>query len=232
MLIFIFHCLVTHINFSIYNFCVCACARLVVQLPPTFCNPYGLWPGQALLFMEFFRQEYWSGLPFPTLGELPDPGIKLASLASPALVRGIFTTVPPGRLMKKIYYSCKCFQYLFSHFMVRFSFYQIIIIYAIQDYSETLLFGNSILVSDCSINILLPFYKLPSFKVISGLRGGLNNTKDLGICNITFFSLVFTDPIRSHLLLLIPSSFNFTNIGLHGLCVLQANSSFQGLYIC
>ena len=101
MLIFIFHCLVTHINFSIYNLCVCACAHLVVQLPPTFCNPYGLWPGQALLFMEFFRQEYWSGLPFPTLGELPDPGIKLASLASPALVRGIFTTVPPGRLMKK-----------------------------------------------------------------------------------------------------------------------------------
>jgi len=51
--------------------------------------------------MEFFRQEYWSGLPFPTLGGLPDPGIKLASLASPVLARAIFTTVPPGRLMKK-----------------------------------------------------------------------------------------------------------------------------------
>ena len=31
---------------------------------------------QALLSMEFSRQEYWSGLPFPPLGDLPDPGVK------------------------------------------------------------------------------------------------------------------------------------------------------------
>ena len=36
---------------------------------------------QAPLSMEFSRQEYWSGLPFPTLGDLPDPGIKPASVA-------------------------------------------------------------------------------------------------------------------------------------------------------
>ena len=41
--------------------------------------------GQALLSMEFPRQEYWSGLLFPSPGDLPDPGIKPASLASPAL---------------------------------------------------------------------------------------------------------------------------------------------------
>ena len=35
--------------------------------------------------MELFRQEYWSGLLFPPSGELPDPGIKPVSLASPAL---------------------------------------------------------------------------------------------------------------------------------------------------
>ena len=40
---------------------------------------------QALLSMGFSRQEYWSWLPFPPLGDLPDPGIKLASLESPAL---------------------------------------------------------------------------------------------------------------------------------------------------
>ena len=39
---------------------------------------------QALLFMEFSRQEYWSGLPFPTAGDLPKPGTKPKSLASPA----------------------------------------------------------------------------------------------------------------------------------------------------
>ena len=32
--------------------------------------------GRAPLSMEFSRQEYWSGLPFPSLGELPDPGIE------------------------------------------------------------------------------------------------------------------------------------------------------------
>ena len=37
--------------------------------------PYGLWP-TAPLSIEFSRQEYWSGLPFPTPGDLPDPGIE------------------------------------------------------------------------------------------------------------------------------------------------------------
>ena len=40
---------------------------------------------QVPLSMEFSRQEYWSGLPFPSLGDLPDPGIKSASPVSPAL---------------------------------------------------------------------------------------------------------------------------------------------------
>ena len=40
---------------------------------------------QAPLSMGFSRQEYWSGLPFPSPGNLPDPGIEPKSLASPAL---------------------------------------------------------------------------------------------------------------------------------------------------
>ena len=40
---------------------------------------------QAPLFMGFFRQAYWSGLPCPPPGDLPDPGIEPASLMSPAL---------------------------------------------------------------------------------------------------------------------------------------------------
>ena len=46
---------------------------------------------QASLSMEFSRQEYRSGLPFSTPGDLPDPGIKLVSLA---LAGGFFTTLP------------------------------------------------------------------------------------------------------------------------------------------
>ena len=42
--------------------------------------------------MGFSRQEYWSGLPCPPAGDLPDPGIELESLTSPALAGGFFTT--------------------------------------------------------------------------------------------------------------------------------------------
>ena len=40
---------------------------------------------QAPLSMEFSRQEYWNGLPFPTPGDLPNPGMELISPTSPAL---------------------------------------------------------------------------------------------------------------------------------------------------
>ena len=50
---------------------------------------------QAALSMRFPRQEYWSGLPFLPPRYLPDPGIKLASLASSALVGGFFTLALP-----------------------------------------------------------------------------------------------------------------------------------------
>ena len=47
---------------------------------------------QATLFKEFSRKEYWSGLPFPPPGDLPDSGIKLISLVSPELAGKFFTT--------------------------------------------------------------------------------------------------------------------------------------------
>ena len=43
------------------------------------------------------RQEYWSGLPFPSPGDLPNPGIKPASLTFPTLTGGFFTAEPPGK---------------------------------------------------------------------------------------------------------------------------------------
>ena len=48
--------------------------------------------GLGGLSMEFSRQEYWSGLPFPSSGDLPDLGIEPASLVSPALAGRFFTT--------------------------------------------------------------------------------------------------------------------------------------------
>ena len=47
--------------------------------------------------MGFSTQEYWSGLPCPPPGDLPDPGIEPSSLMSPALAGRFFTVVPPGK---------------------------------------------------------------------------------------------------------------------------------------
>ena len=52
---------------------------------------------QAPLSMEFSRQEYWSELPFPSPGDLPDPGIDPDSSKSPVLASRFFTTEPPGK---------------------------------------------------------------------------------------------------------------------------------------
>ena len=53
---------------------------------------------QASLSMGFLRHKYWSGLPLPSPGDLPDPGIKPTSLPSPALAGGFFSNEPPGKL--------------------------------------------------------------------------------------------------------------------------------------
>ena len=52
---------------------------------------------QPPLFMGFPRQEYWSGLPFPSQGALANPGIKPQSPVSPALAGGFFTTELPWK---------------------------------------------------------------------------------------------------------------------------------------
>ena len=57
--------------------------------------PYGLQPARLLCPWGFSRQEHWSGLSCPPPGDLPDPGIKPASLMSPALADKFFTTSAP-----------------------------------------------------------------------------------------------------------------------------------------
>ena len=66
----------------------------LLQLCLTLCDPIAR---QAPLSMGFSRQEYWSELPCPSTGNLPDPGIKPVSLMSPALAGRFFTTGPPGK---------------------------------------------------------------------------------------------------------------------------------------
>ena len=57
----------------------------------------GTVPCQAPLSLEFFKQEFWSGLPFPPPRDLPDPGIQPVSPDSSTLAGGFLTTLPPGK---------------------------------------------------------------------------------------------------------------------------------------
>ena len=68
---------------------LCVCIQLLscVQLFAT-CWTVG---HQAPLPMEFYRQEYWSGLSFPPPGDLSNPGVEPESLVSPALAGRFFT---------------------------------------------------------------------------------------------------------------------------------------------
>ena len=66
---------------------------------------------QAPLSTRFSRQEHWSGLPFPSPGDLPDPGIKPAS---PALQADSLLSEPPGKLMWYIHVSYCCYGQFYS----------------------------------------------------------------------------------------------------------------------
>ena len=93
-----------------YTVCVCVCARTsALSHVRLFATPLTVAP-QASLSMGFARQEYWSGLLFPSPGDLPGPGIEPVYPASPALAGGFFTTAPLVKPFytlpfRKIYYS-------------------------------------------------------------------------------------------------------------------------------
>ena len=70
------------------------------------CDPMDYVAYQAHPSVEFSRQSYWSGLPFPSPGDLPDPGIEHRS---PALQADALPSEPPGKQENKVYHSFHCF---------------------------------------------------------------------------------------------------------------------------
>ena len=92
-----------HFHFHIYILlCVLHATHKLLQSCPTLCNPMTV-AHQALLSMGFSRQDYWSGLPCPSHGDLPNSGIKPASLTSTVLETRFFTLVPPGKPIYILY---------------------------------------------------------------------------------------------------------------------------------
>ena len=85
----------THVWFPVVSLVAKTCVRAkLLQSCLT------LWP-QAPLSMGFSRQEYWSGLPRPPPGDLPDSRIKAMSLMTPALAGGFFTTSATWEALKQ-----------------------------------------------------------------------------------------------------------------------------------
>ena len=80
----------TYTPMYMYTHIYC-CGCLVTKSCPTLVTPWFI-AHQAPLPMGFPREEYWSGLPFPSPGDLPSPGIEPAS---PELASGFFTTESP-----------------------------------------------------------------------------------------------------------------------------------------
>ena len=80
------------------NYCYCCLVATVMS--DSFETPWTV-AHQTPLSMEFSRQEYWSGLPFPPQGDLPDPGNKPMSPVG-GLAGRFFTTEPPGKPYLKI----------------------------------------------------------------------------------------------------------------------------------
>ena len=85
------------------NVCVCVCVCVCINIHKSlwvlssvqlFVNPWTVVAHQAPLSMEFSRQEYWSVLPFPSPGDLPNPGIESRS---PALQADSLPSEQPGK---------------------------------------------------------------------------------------------------------------------------------------
>ena len=74
---------------------MCVCARS----GPTLVGPHGLCSPPGSSVHGISGQEYWSGLPFPCLGDFPHPGMEPAS---PALVGEFLTAEPAGRPHRRL----------------------------------------------------------------------------------------------------------------------------------
>ena len=80
--------------FSRYVGAVCVCVCVSHSIVSNFFWPHGLEPARLLCPWGFSRKEYWSGLPFPSPGELPNPGIKPRSFT---LQADSLSSEPPGK---------------------------------------------------------------------------------------------------------------------------------------
>ena len=108
--------------------------------------------------MGFSRQEHWSGAPFPPAGDLPDPGAKPVSPASPALVGGFFTCEPPGKPNQCIHHSITYFVFHLTTFQLTSPCQYCSILFFCQFFKKIFLVWTIFKVFIEFVTILLLFY--------------------------------------------------------------------------
>ena len=101
--------IITNICYNIYS------GDLVAELCLTLATPWTV-ACQAPLSMGFSRQEYWSGLPFPSPGDLPNPGIEPGS---PALQADSLPTQLQGKHFNILY----IYIYIYTHTHIKYNAY-------------------------------------------------------------------------------------------------------------
>ena len=106
--------------------------------------------------MGFSRQGSWSGLPCPSPGDLPDPGI---DSTSPALAAGLFTTVPLGK--PTCIYSFQQIWEISSHYCFKYNFYLLLLEVVLQ--FTDVLFFFSLCVSFWMASMTMPSSSLIFF---------------------------------------------------------------------
>ena len=87
------------LRLKIMTCCKACVGAQSLHLCPACCDPMDRVAHHVPLSIGFHRQEYWRGLPFPSPGDFPNPGIELISPTAPA--GGFFTSVPPERPIEK-----------------------------------------------------------------------------------------------------------------------------------
>ena len=87
--------------------CVCVCVQAGMRAVPSDSAMPRTVAHQAPLPMGFSRQEYFSVLPCPLPGDLPDPGIQHPSVTSPTLAGGFLTTSPTWEALNSVHLSIK-----------------------------------------------------------------------------------------------------------------------------
>ena len=130
------------------------------QLCLTRCNPTDCSPPGSPLSLGFPRQEYWSRLPFPTQGDLPDPEIEPESPVAHALPGGFFTTESPGKPVDSVVVqSLSCVQFFSPPWNAGFP-----VLHHLLQFAQTHVHWGCATISSS----VIPFSSCPQFSPASG----------------------------------------------------------------